>query len=76
MRPRTHVDNEGQVTRTKVDRRGRGCDKFCYSSKKIALAAARQQRVLSGENIQAYHCFTCHSYHLGHPPGQPRKLPA
>jgi hypothetical protein len=76
VRPRTHTDHEGTVTRSKVDRRGGACGKFRYSSKKIALSSAREQRALTGENIRVYHCYPCHCYHLGHPPGEPRRLSA
>ncbi len=76
MRPRTRTDHEGYVSRSKVDPSGSKCGKFRYSSKKVALATAREQRRLSGENVQSYHCFACHCYHLGHVPGEPRRIGA
>lgn len=56
----------GRVSRVGT---GRGrCPKTAYSSKKAAKAMAHQQTRNSGELIEAYHCYRCHCYHLGHPP--------
>lgn len=74
MRPVTHMDPiTGRVQRRGVSRRPIGaCQKFAYASRKAAYASARTQSRMTGENIQAYHCFACHCYHIGHPSGSRR----
>ena len=68
MRPVTHADPvTGAVVRSKVQRTSR-CGKQSYSSMKVAKATAKAQTRLSGEFIEAYHCFGCHAAHIGHPP--------
>jgi hypothetical protein len=73
---RRNVRDEMGVIR-KLDRvRARKCPKLVYASKKIAVATARRQSAVTGELIRAYHCFGCHGYHLGHPPGsRPARAP-
>lgn len=68
MRPPANVDPLGRITRLKTLRRGRVCPKQAYASKKHAKAVAAHQSKLMGEVIEAYHCFTCHAFHIGHPP--------
>lgn len=70
MRSVVHTDPiTGRVERATVDRQGRKCPKFAYTTKKAALHMAATQSRASGENIRAYHCFACHCFHIGHPPG-------
>lgn len=77
MRPKARPsDITGRVVRTKVVRTS-PCGKHAYTSRKIALEVAGAQRRATGENIQAYKCRRgCHCFHIGHPPGEPRKLVA
>lgn len=73
MRPQVRVDvQSGVVERTTVLRTS-ACGKQAYTSKKVAKAHAKAQR-RTGENVESYHCFACHCYHLGHVPGEPRRL--
>lgn len=75
MRPVTITNYEtGEVSRTKVARSTQ-CGKQGYSSKKLAIATAKHQSKLSGDQIEAYHCFSCHAFHCGHVPGSPRSAP-
>lgn len=68
MRPVTLVNPEtGQVTRSKV-RHGSPCGKRVFSSRKVARAEAIAQSKISGEDIEHYHCYPCHGFHLGHHP--------
>lgn len=72
MRPVTFTDPiTGNVQRTKVSRVGSRtcrCGKQAYTSKKLAKAVAATQTKASGAFIEAYHCYTGHCYHIGHPP--------
>lgn len=71
MRPVTHTDPaRGKVERDKVDRTGTRCrcGKRAYSSKKMAKAKAIERSKVSGEHIEAYHCYIGHCYHVGHAP--------
>lgn len=36
---------------------------------KLAKAIAKQQAKLTGEPIEAFHCWACHCAHIGHPRG-------
>lgn len=68
MRPVTRYNPEtGEVTRTKVAPHS-PCGKRLFSSMKLAKAEAKRQSRLSGEDIEAYHCYPCHGAHLGHRP--------
>lgn len=67
MRARVRFDTEGQAFREQARRSDR-CGKLAYVSKKEAKARAKAQTRFSGEYIEAYHCFACHCYHIGHPP--------
>lgn len=74
MKSFTHTDHDtGTVTRVRVRRHGR-CGKLTFTSRKEARQAAALMRRDTGENVESYHCYGCHGHHLGHPPGQPRKL--
>lgn len=68
MRARTHTDDRGVVYRSPVVASSK-CGKYAYATKKLAKATAVRQSKESGEDIRAYHCYGCHSYHIGHPPG-------
>lgn len=72
MRPRTIQTDEG-VRRSPVRHETR-CGKFAYASRKLARTVAAKVRREAGENVEAYHCYPCHAYHVGHPPGEPRTL--
>lgn len=76
MRPVTSIRADtGEVTRSKVRRETRcacGQVKQAYSSRKVAKQHARIQSKATGEQIEAYHCFPGHTYHLGHVPGTER----
>ena len=41
------------------------------TSRGTSCAKSRKE---TGENLNAYHCETCHSAHLGHTPGMPRRI--
>jgi hypothetical protein len=48
----------------------RMCDgKTSYPCKKIAAAKAR----LVGGTMGAYHCLSCHRWHIGHSKSRPRR---
>lgn len=47
----------------------RRCGKSCYSAKKQAKQRAVELSKRLGEPIEAYKCFKCHAFHVGHPPG-------
>lgn len=68
MRPITVLTDTGVIVRTTVQRRTR-CGKQGYSSRKVAAATAKAESRRSGETIHAYHCGTCHAFHIGHPIG-------
>lgn len=67
MRARVRYDDAGHAHRDPVVVSAR-CGKYTYATKKLAKANARAQSRASGETIEAYHCYPCHGYHLGHPP--------
>lgn len=72
MRPVTHTDPDtGTMHRSKVARTSK-CGKQTYSSMKLAKATAKHQSKMSGDDIEAYHCYVCHGNHLGHVPGSVR----
>jgi hypothetical protein len=77
VRPVTHVHPDtGQVERTKVSRTGSRscrCGKQAYTSKKLAKAVAVAQSKASGDQIEAYHCYIGHCFHIGHVPGSVRR---
>lgn len=73
MRARTTVGTDGVVRRSRVTY-DTPCGKFAYATRKLAKTVAKQQTRESGENLVAYHCYRCHAHHVGHPPGQPRRL--
>jgi cytochrome c5 len=59
---------EGLVVRPAWVRAPR-CSKLAYPSKKVAKQRAAAESRATGERIEAYHCYRCHAYHIGHPPG-------
>lgn len=61
-------DGRGVVTKRSVTG-PRRCGKSCYSSKKMAKQRASELRKELQEPIEAYKCYRCHAWHLGHPPG-------
>lgn len=73
MRARTVIGEDGVVRRTRINYTSK-CGKFAYATKKLARSVAKQQARLSGENLQAYHCYRCHAHHIGNVPDQPRRL--
>lgn len=78
MRPVVVTDWEtGRVSRSKVNRQGSSCScgKQAYTSKKIAKATAKAQSRATGEDIEAYHCYAGHCFHIGHRPGSERRPP-
>jgi len=54
----------GSECRSKID----------YRRRKLALTRAATIAQRSGENLSAYHCRDCHGWHIGHMPGEPRRL--
>lgn len=68
MRRRRRFTDDGTMYRPYAIRSTR-CGKLVYPSKKIAQEKAKASTKSSGELIEAYHCFACHGYHIGHPPG-------
>lgn len=74
MRSPARFDAEtGRVTRLRVVPDS-ACGKKIYTTRKIALQVAAIARKERGENVHAYHCFPCHGWHIGHPPGAPRRM--
>lgn len=72
MKSRTRIDpHTGETHRVQWERSAR-CGKLTYATKKIAKAKARVSAKMSGELIEAYHCYPCHGWHIGHPPGSRR----
>lgn len=71
MRARLRFNPEGGAYRQPWERSER-CGKLTYSTKKVAKAKARISARESGEDIEAYHCYPCHGYHIGHAPGSRR----
>jgi hypothetical protein len=70
VRPVTHGDPaRGKITRSTLDKSGTRCrcGKRTYSSKKVAKADAARRTRETGEVLQAFHCFSAHGWHLGHP---------
>ncbi len=72
MRPRTIIDNEGRVHRSKVIT-GTPCGKNGYASRKLAASAAAASRRHTGDDIHAYRCSACHCFHIGHRPWWARR---
>lgn len=66
MRPRIRL-TEGKVVRRKAGR-WCPCGKVAYSSRKLATTTAKRQTRQAGEDVEAYHDFRCHAWHVGHPP--------
>lgn len=77
MKARRVINPEnGKVTATHDVVLRTACGKYGYTTRKAAAHAAASQRRIAGENVHAYHCTRgCHLFHIGHPPGQPRRLP-
>lgn len=69
--PHEAEGDDGTAYRPKVERSAR-CGKLTYSTKKIAKNKAREASRISGDRIEAYHCYPCHGYHIGHVPGTAR----
>lgn len=73
MRAVVRASDAGKVHR--VHAVPSACGKLAYTSRKRAKAAAAVNRREFGENVEAYKCPNgCHAWHIGHPPGLPRRL--
>lgn len=67
MRATVRYDSDGRAYRDRIGKSA-ACNKQTYATKKLAKERAGYQSRSSGEHIEAYHCFRCHCFHLGHPP--------
>lgn len=57
------------IQRLQPSRSRCSCQKFAYTSRKVALGAAALARLETGETIHAYRCEEGHCFHIGHPIG-------
>lgn len=69
MRPQKTHSAQGRLIAKHQVIGARRCGKQCYANKKLAKARAVEARKRTDEPIEAYKCFKCHAYHLGHRPG-------